>query len=274
MSATPIKDVKTSFFANVGAVGKSQSINGTSDFSQVFNKTQGQSSQGPEKDSDVKNLNHKSEGSDDVKAAMKVNDKVKTEQVKDASENFEKASGKEAENLVAETGEQMKEKVAETLDISEEEVEAVLEMMGLSPLDLLNPDNLTKVVLELNPGTDALSLMTNEELFSSLKSLMVTAEDLLNQIKEQLQLSGDTKEVLSYLKDSMFQMSINNAAKDETLDTQMQMPEVMAEDETDIQVSKLRIDGMEDVTAAKDTSLEASAALKVETVQEGRDQYG
>ena len=274
MSTTPIKDVKNGFYGNVGTVAKSLSATGTGDFLQVFNKTQGNVSQNLEKETDISTSNQKTERSEELQSPVKVNNKVKTEQVKDKTESFEKKSEKEISEVVEQTGNLMKEKVAETLEVSVEEVEAALEVLGLSALDLLNPDNLTKVVLELNPGTDALTLMTNEELFMDLKALMMTADELVNQMKEQLELSGDTKELLSLLKNSLFQDNLMNQIPEETMEAVTALDEFIGVSEDENQSSKFTTRMTEELTVAKDTSIEASAAMKVETVQEKKSSQG
>ena len=92
--------------------------------------------------------------------------------------------------------------IAEVFDATVEEVEAVLETLGLTVLDLLNSENLTNVVLALNPDCDAMTLMINEELFADLKSLMNLAQELKGQIGQEFNLSEEElNAVLNGLKE-------------------------------------------------------------------------
>ena len=86
---------------------------------------------------------------------------------------------------------QMVQEVADTLGIAIEEVEQVMESLGMIPMDLLSSENLTQLVIALNPGADPLTIMTNEQLFADLKGLMNTAQDLVNQLAQEFQLEPE-----------------------------------------------------------------------------------
>ena len=104
---------------------------------------------------------------------------------------------KRVEEAMEEAGADMVSKVADTFDVSEEEVEHILEVLGLTALDLLSKENLTQVVMALNSGTDILTIMTDEQLFADLKNLMNSAEDMLNQMSQNYQMSQE--EMMSLL---------------------------------------------------------------------------
>ena len=168
MSNLPIKDVKSCFLSNMSAVTKSQTAPGTESFSNVFQKSQkGQEQEISNTSLSNKGKSEKTEGDayrdsmESSRACERLN--KKTEDVMSTSK---KQSAQEA---AEEAGMTMVEKTAETFGVSVEEVEAVMELLGLTALDLLNPENLTGLVLALNPEVDALSLVTDEQLFMELK---------------------------------------------------------------------------------------------------------
>ena len=103
---------------------------------------------------------------------------------------------------------------------------------------------------------------------------MMTADELVNQMKEQLELSGDTKEVLSLLKNSLFQDNLMNQLPEETMEAVTALDEFIGVSEDENQISKFPTRMTEELMVAKDTSLEASAAMKVETVQEKKSSQG
>lgn len=189
MKGVSFSNMKTFYAGNVAQASKGQEMSNGESFMTVFDKTQGQPDTMETKGSSIKNAD-----TDSVQKHADMQKKTNTETVKGT---------KKEENVsmaVEEAAGEMKEKIAEVLDVSVEEVEAVLETLGLSIMDLLNPEVLTQVVMKLNPGMDALQLMTNEEMFADLKALMNYAAELKNQLCGQYQMS---EEELKALCDTM-----------------------------------------------------------------------
>lgn len=238
MTSAPITDVKSTLIGNIGNSSKGLEVQNAESFSKVFDKTNspaaGKSESTLKKVEDVESIqNH----ANIQKNKTSENFKEQTEEVVDLEE---------MEKVAEETATLMVEKVAETFDMTVEEVEAVLEELGLTTLDLLNSENLTQVVLALNPETDALSLVTNESLFADLKALMNTAEDLKGQLAEQFAMSEE--ELHNFLQQMKEQMVVQNSAESlmqeeiptlseavadmpvETVSVEMDIVETVAED--------------------------------------------
>ena len=200
MTSAPITDVKSTLLGNISNITKGLEVQNAESFSKVFDKTQSPATNKNEstlkKVEDVESLqNH----ANIQKNKTSENLKEQTEEVVDVED---------MEKVAEETATMMVEKVAETFDMTVEEVEAVLEELGLTALDLLNSENLTKVVLALNPETDALGLMTNESLFADLKGLMNTAEELRGQLAEQFAMSEE--ELANFLQQMKEQIAVQN----------------------------------------------------------------
>ncbi len=96
-----------------------------------------------------------------------------------------------AETASQSMAEQMVKTTAEELDISEEEVYQVLGSLGMTPVDLLNIDNLQEVVLTAAGGSDRFSLITDEGLFASYKNLTNVLTELINEIAGDSGLSAE-----------------------------------------------------------------------------------
>lgn len=178
MNGTIISDVKSKVvtWGNISNQGKAQKTQEQDCFSAVFDKTKNPAQE------------NQSDTSSKTENTQKPVDIRETKASRQLKEQGEKAKAVKSED-VEETAGKMVEEIARTFDITEEEVELVLENLGLTVVDLLNAENLTKVVLALNPGCDALSLMTNEELFADLKGLMNTAQELKNQLMQNFNLT-------------------------------------------------------------------------------------
>ena len=187
------------FLGNLSSNLKTPEVQGQDCFSEVLDKTQNQG------EAFQKEANVKTKDAESIRNHANIQKSKTSEQVKGKSEDSKSVENeKNAEEATVKAAEEMVEKVAETFEVSEEEVVAVLEALGLTALDLLNPENLTQVVLELNPGCDALSLMTNEELYADLKRLMDLAQELKSQIVQEFQLTEEEMtQVLNVAKEQV-----------------------------------------------------------------------
>lgn len=92
--------------------------------------------------------------------------------------------------------------VAEELQISEEELSYVLEELGMEPMDLLKPENLTNLLIAVEGDGDAMSLLTNEDLYQTLQNLTNQLEQLMNENSEEL---GIPKEQLPIVFEEVLQ---------------------------------------------------------------------
>ena len=174
------------FFGNINNHGKTQDVQEQDCFSAVFDKTQN-----PDKEfQDNKSM--KTEDKENIQDHANIRETKASRQLKGKKENVKDVKSEE----ITETAEKMAEEIAETFNVTVEEVESILETLGLTVVDLLNVENLTQVVLALNPGCDALSLMTNEELFADLKGLMNTAQELKNQLVQDYNLTEEELETV------------------------------------------------------------------------------
>jgi len=94
----------------------------------------------------------------------------------------------------------IQEQVMKTLNLSPEDFNKLLDGQGMSVTDLLQPENLQKLVLAGNGQTNLLAVLTNENLAKQMNELLQNVEDIksnanLNLTDEQL------KSVLEQLKD-------------------------------------------------------------------------
>lgn len=92
----------------------------------------------------------------------------------------------EQKEAVNEAGEKLVEEVAKEMDITPEEVEEAMEVLGLSALQLLDPDNMKQLLITLSGNEDHLSIITDGELYGHLQNLLdeltLTLEDLQTEL--------------------------------------------------------------------------------------------
>ena len=267
MTSAPITDVKSTLMGNIGNTTKGLEVQSAESFSKVFDKTQIPASSKTE--STVKKV----EDVESIQNHANIQKNKTSENLKEQAEEVKEVVDlEEMEKVAEETANMMVEKVAETFNVSVEEVEAVLEELGLTVLDLLNSENLTKVVLALNPETDALSLMTNESLFADLKALMNTAQELKGQLAEQFSMSEE--ELTNFLQQMKEQMVAQNAEESMTQEEVPTLSEAVAD--MPVETVPVEMDVVEAVVEDADVdyvNVETKANQTVETMDntEGYD---
>lgn len=89
----------------------------------------------------------------------------------------------------------IKTQVLETLGITEEDLEKAMELLGITFFDLLNPNNLKELVLQINGETDISAALLNEDIMQSMNDLIQVIETL----KESNQLIGLEEEIQNYM---------------------------------------------------------------------------
>lgn len=99
----------------------------------------------------------------------------------------------------------VKDLVKEELGLTEEELEAAMAVLGFAYADLLLPENMQALVLEVNQA-DSMELLTNETLNNQLAELLQGAEEILDEVG----LTVPEEELPKLLE------SLKNAASDQT----------------------------------------------------------
>lgn len=137
---------------------------------------------------------------------------------------------KEVAEAVEETAEEVMQEVEEALEVSEEELLAVMEQLGLQPIDLLNPDNMAAILTELAGEDSTIQLVMDEEMYLTLQDLTQMIEE---KAQELLNATGLTDEELDVVMDQLKflidqKLSEENGIQDAELLT-MEQPELLAE---------------------------------------------
>lgn len=121
------------------------------------------------------------------------------------NEKTEEATDTEAAERAAGILNQVAEVVKDVLGLSEEELNQFLEQLGITNLELLNPETLQNLVLMANSEQDAVVLLTDSELLSKVN-------ELISQVDQMLQEAGVTpEELMSALEDPDFGALVEEA---------------------------------------------------------------
>lgn len=151
-----------------------------------------------------------------------------------ADRTVAKADTAEAENTVLENGQdaqqetvrdaadKMVEEVAQEMDVTPEEVEEAMEVLGLSVVQLLDPENMKQLLLTLSGNEDHLSIVTDAELYGHLQNLLGALSEGLEALQSEL---GLTQEDLSALIADMAVVESLDADGMEILEAPVTAPE-------------------------------------------------
>ncbi|MBD5519706.1 MAG: hypothetical protein HDR03_00470 [Lachnospiraceae bacterium] len=112
---------------------------------------------------------------------------------KTASDNTvsDKAVSDVDESAVSEAGEELVEAVADEMGITIEEVEEIMEILGLSAVQLFDPENMKQLLITLSGNEDSLSILTDGELYGHLQNMLDMVETTLEDLQTQLGLSEE-----------------------------------------------------------------------------------
>lgn len=160
------------------------------------------------------------------------NGKVKAEQPKpaDQPEAAKDISDEELVTAMEAMNSQIMQTVMDTLGISQEQLTKALGALDMEPADLLEPGNVTKLVMELNGTQDISDMLTNEDLTGQLKALT----DALEQMGQE---EGMTKEEMSQLLTQLEEAGGPDFQKNQVQDKAQDIPEETAPKEKEITVT-------------------------------------
>ncbi len=109
----------------------------------------------------------------------------------DAGASSETNAGDTATEKLEKSGEELVEDIAEEMDVTREDVEAAMAMLGLTAIELFDPDNLRQLLLAISGNQDELALLTDETLYGNLQDLLGTLGESLEDLQKELGLSEE-----------------------------------------------------------------------------------
>lgn len=166
------------------------------------------------------------------------------------AEGTEAATDTEAAERAATVLNRVAEAIRDILGLTEEELNGFMETLGITNLDLLQPETLQNLVLMANSEQDAVILLTDAQLLSQVNELISTVENLLQD-------AGITaEEMFAACDDAEFGALVEEALNrlEETVTTEE------TEESTDVEQA-----------TSKSTESKEETSFKVEIHTEGRE---
>lgn len=173
------------------------------------------------------------------------------------------ASGQETESLdeekikdlaeeISEITNQIVDKIKSEFEVTDEEIEEAMEVLGLTIADLTKPAELRNLLMELTGTSDSIELLTNVELYDSVKEVTDFASNLFTEVAKDFSLS--TEQLTEMINTESFEEALNEV--DVSVKTNEAEVEVEAEAEI---VSEVTVDKTTDAALAFENSDKANA---------------
>lgn len=175
------------------------------------------------------------------------------------------ASGQETESLdeekikdlaeeISEITNQIVDKIKSEFEVTDEEIEEAMEVLGLTIADLTKPTELRNLLMELTGTTDSIELLTNVELYDSVKEVTDFASNLFTEVAKDFSLS--TEQLTEMINTESFEEALNEV--NVSVKTNEAEAEVVAEAEAEV-VSEVTVDKTTDAALAFENSDKANA---------------
>lgn len=209
----------------------------TQDFGNVLNETLQKQEQPKEPEYAAAKVDEKPVSKDEPKAETEkaVQEQTDAEPVADEpiTEVEEKPAGEmEPDEMtveeIADALTQIIEQIKEILGISDEELLCGMESIGMKPLDLLEPANMTQLVTALSGEDSPISLVANEELYTALQEITQMVETTAGELLEN---TGLTQDELDIVLEKLRELENKAVTQEET----MPITENMENSETAVQ---------------------------------------
>lgn len=144
-----------------------------------------------------------SKGKNEKTAIQNTDTSEKTERSTAAKQT--KKTETAVDEAAKETEKEVVQKVADELDVTEEEVEEAMAALGLTVMDLTDPANMAALVTQLTGENDPMALLTDENLFETIRQLTVDVGEIIEQNVQELSevLGTDAEEALHMIQDFM-----------------------------------------------------------------------
>ena len=240
MISAPIQDM-TAMFAGLNASSKMPKTG--SENTDAFSAILGNVANGSETDMDIsekmrnvtrtidqeradivntsaKTDNSQVRGDSDKNIADKLSDKKAVDtnvSNQAASEEVTEVTSQQAANTV----DNIIAKTAEVLGISEDDLKEVLENLGLTAMDLANPQNVSMLVATVKADGDMMSLVTDEALTELVSEINEVVTSTLEEVSEELgidigELTAKIEEAIETPKNDVVTENVTPAANTNT----------------------------------------------------------
>lgn len=154
------------------------------------------------------------------------------------SQSVNGADKNELNDKVNEAVQDVKDTIKDELDVSDEDIAKAMEVLGMTATDLLSVVKVTELVGELT-GTDAITLITDDDMLSRLTSVL----DVVNAAQQDIaDMSGvNVEDVSDVIATANTEADVNKDVTDNVVSNSQ--PAAMEESLSDMLANKITTDG-------------------------------
>ncbi len=144
--------------------------------------------------------------------------------------------------------------VSDDLGVDEEKVTAAMETLGLTALDLLNPQNLAQLARELTGATDDAGLLLNADFKQLLSDVTALGDAFVEE-------TGVSVETIAQFTEEMPEFTVTAGTDNGALQTETATSDGMTESDAGQSTSDANVDTVATDTAAADAGRENAKVL-------------
>ena len=161
---------------------------------QTSGRNQNENNKFAEKNTDISTDSYKYDGRKSIKEDTSNPIKEKIDSSKETIEKFEK---------------EIVENISEDLNVETEDVEKAMEVLGLSAFDLLNPQNLADVTVEIKGLTDSSTLILDGDFQQLLSDISLVGKNLMQELNVTQDELADIVSMMDTAADMEFNTELN-----------------------------------------------------------------
>ncbi len=182
MKTTTVKDVGS--VMNLGVQAGRAAGRAGDGFRTVWNSQTGGSKEAPQKEQLSGAQTQKAKPGDELRAKDRSRNNVREEdadRITKVTGGADEEVSEAAVEAVSAAVMELMQKIADTFGITVESLQETMADMDLQPMDLLQPENLSSLLLAAGGAQDSLSLLTDEQLCADYRMLMEEGEAVSEQ---------------------------------------------------------------------------------------------
>lgn len=194
MAGTTIKGVGNGSNVQIPDLTTAAKQNAGTGFQAVWNKTQSSAqtanasmnNRNRTDRSDVRRGDSLKNGDRQRDNLVHASDDKGTDSEKTDAKDLEKAQevlGTIVQNLIGQ--------ITGTFSISEEELQGIMDDLGMTEMDLIDPTSLNELLMNISGAQDSFALLTDENLYGNVKGIMNLQNELVGQAQEDLKLTPE-----------------------------------------------------------------------------------
>ena len=242
--STSFKKVMSgAMYSNKGSSTKSQqlSLNNKSDMGSVLKDRLNNSNKynNNSKSSSVNNNN----ANTDKSSTSKVSKAIKSSSSSDISNTVSKAN---------QAAEDIKDAIKKALNISDEQLEDAMSVLGLTAMDLFQPDNIANLVMSISGVQDAMGILTDAQLSQSFQDIMSAVEQTVDE------LTADTGMSAQELKEFFENYSKDTTVEDNNDGVKEALAETVDSNNNEENIPSANEQTMDDITQAVEKKIQVA----------------